>query len=93
MYFLNQDKFDLNMKEVEELSSTYTKLKEEQQLLREENKRLNDEYRRLMAKKTLEELELETFELTSQINKLKKKKEYLVGEDIQKVDEEEVKAI
>ena len=81
------------MKEVEELSSTYTKLKEEQQLLREENKRLNDEYRRLMAKKTLEELELETFELTSQINKLKKKKEYLVGEDIQKVDEEEVKAI
>lgn len=49
------------MKEVEELSSTYTKLKEKQQELREENKRLNDDYRKLMAKKTLEELELETF--------------------------------
>jgi cell division protein FtsB len=44
-----------------------------------------------MAKKTLEELELESMELSTTINKLKKKKEYLVGEDIQKVDEDEVK--
>lgn len=44
-----------------------------------------------MAKKTLEELELESMDLSTTINKLKKKKEYLVGEDIQKVDEEEVK--
>ena len=81
------------MKEVEDLSSTYTKLKEEQQVLREENKRVNDEYRKLMAKKTVDELELDTFELGNQISKLKKKKDYLVGEDIKKVDEEEVKAI
>lgn len=44
-----------------------------------------------MAKKTLEELELESMDLSTTINKLKKKKEYLVGEDIQKVDEDEVK--
>ena len=62
-------------------------------MLREENKRVNDEYRKLMAKKTVDELELDTFELGNQISKLKKKKDYLVGEDIKKVDEEEVKAI
>jgi hypothetical protein len=46
-----------------------------------------------MSKKTVEELELDTLDLIGQISKLKKKKEYLVGEDIQKVDEEEVIAV
>lgn len=44
------------MNEVEEVGGNYTRLKEEMQILKDENKRLNDEYRKLIVKKTLEDL-------------------------------------
>lgn len=82
MYFLNQDKFDVNMKEVEELSSTYTKLKEGHQKLREVNKTLNDEYRKLMSKKTFNELVKDVFDLEVLITKLKKKRDSLMNGEV-----------
>ena len=43
-----------------------------------------------MAKKTDDEMDLDIFGLISQIQKLKKKKEYLLSGDIAKVDEKQV---
>ena len=43
-----------------------------------------------MAKKTDDEMDMDIFGLISQIQKLKKKKEYLLSGDIAKVDEKQV---
>jgi len=75
------------MEEVEKLNSEYSLLRDDHKEYKDLNKKLNEEYRKLINKKTFDELETDELELIMETEKLRKKLEYLVGEDTVKVDE------